>query len=408
MNPRPRIMIVDDDPDLVDLLDAALEDDYEVVTATNGLDALTRAIDYEPDLFIVDIMMPTMTGWELIERLREDPRFHKRPIFVLTAKDARNDMRHGYELGANVYLTKPLSISRLQKNLEVSRREGEFRCLPKKRTIEDIRRLQLVRRDFVLPPIDPLGPASGSSPRKQGHIEQVEDDVDDDEDGLDPFSRADHIYDPPRPQWQPTSASRAAKASGGDKRSHAPVVARILIADDDPDVIIAARELLGHTHQLLEARDGLEAVDKASKYKPDIFIIDGQMPRMSGYQLCEVIHTSEDFHNAPIIFMTGKDIHVERHQIGRFRVHHCLSKPLVIEELSQAVNDIVRHPHFRLRSDRPVWKDVLIRERESIRLERQRHHVGGDRSETQRALSHFLHEEINHDTREKKPKKPRH
>ena len=146
MAEQPRVMIVDDDPDLADLLEAALEDEYETVSVYNGHEALARVNEYEPDLFIVDIMMPVLSGWEVIERLRADVRHRDKPIVVLTAKDERSDMRKGYELGANLYLTKPVSIDRLHRNLEVFQRSDEIKVGFKTLSIEEARALAARRR----------------------------------------------------------------------------------------------------------------------------------------------------------------------------------------------------------------------------------------------------------------------
>ena len=420
-------MIIDDDPDIVEMLESALEDDYEVVSAINGLDALSRSREYEPDLFIIDLMMPLMSGWELIERLRAEPFYADRPLVVLTAKDTRDDIKRGYALGANLYLTKPLSLARLLKNLTVFQQQGEFRYHPKTLSMREIRERQMRRRQFALPRVDPLGatPPSGArsqptpaapspekprekikglrlppatpigrppaSAQRADHIEQIDEEEPEDNLGrLDPFSGVDHLF-----ERSPSPATRSSAPADARprRREHPPMAARVLIADDDPDVLILARQCLADHVQLLETHDGLEAIQKAAQYKPDIFIIDSMMPRMSGFQLCQVIHSSEDFCQTPVIFMAEKGAQTEHLHIERLHISKCLCKPFAPEDLRGALDEIMDQPTFRLRADRPTWQEVLQRERESIRRERQRHQAAGDRSDTRRTLAHFLKDE---------------
>lgn len=109
-----KIFVVDDDQDLRDILKAALEKfGYEVNVAADGYQAL-KAIDTNPpDLIIIDLTMPTMTGWKLSMKLRQDERFKKTPIIVLSGLLAGDDEPDQKFDLVNAYMVKPFDVFKL-------------------------------------------------------------------------------------------------------------------------------------------------------------------------------------------------------------------------------------------------------------------------------------------------------
>lgn len=101
------ILVVDDEPKLTNLVRGYLEQEgYRVVTAGNGRDALFAARDHQPDLIILDLMMPQMDGWAFLRQHRQE---RNTPIIMLTARVDDVDKIMGLEMGADDYLTKPFS-----------------------------------------------------------------------------------------------------------------------------------------------------------------------------------------------------------------------------------------------------------------------------------------------------------
>ena len=105
------ILVIDDDATLLELLSAHLETTgYRSLTATDGPGGLQLAFAENPDLIILDVMMPGMDGWEVCEHLREKASF---AIIMLTAKDEEIDKLRGFRLGVDDYVTKPFSFAEL-------------------------------------------------------------------------------------------------------------------------------------------------------------------------------------------------------------------------------------------------------------------------------------------------------
>jgi class 3 adenylate cyclase len=110
----PRILIVDDNPENLDILRTRLAvHGYEILTATDGEEALAMAQGKQPDLILLDVMMPKMDGFEVCRHLRADPALPFMPIILVTAKAGSKDIVAGLEAGGDEYLTKPVDQAAL-------------------------------------------------------------------------------------------------------------------------------------------------------------------------------------------------------------------------------------------------------------------------------------------------------
>jgi CheY-like chemotaxis protein len=119
---RPRILVAEDDPDLLKMLEHVMRPLGDVVTAVDGLDALEKAkAGPPPDLIVTDVMMPRMDGLTLVKQLKNDPVLSRVPIVVLTARTGPRDVIAGINAGARFYVTKPFKteelISKVRKAL---------------------------------------------------------------------------------------------------------------------------------------------------------------------------------------------------------------------------------------------------------------------------------------------------
>jgi signal transduction histidine kinase len=122
---RQIVMIVDDTPTNIELLSECLGDDYELVFATSGADALELIRADKPDLLLLDVMMPGMDGYQLCSLLKGDPATRDIPVIFVTAMCQEEDEIRGLELGAIDYVTKPISPhivrARVKNHLELKR-----------------------------------------------------------------------------------------------------------------------------------------------------------------------------------------------------------------------------------------------------------------------------------------------
>jgi two-component system alkaline phosphatase synthesis response regulator PhoP len=109
-----KILVVDDEVYILHILDFSLgAEGYEVLTAADGDEAIRVARTEKPDLIVLDIMMPKVDGFEACRRLKADPETSAIPVILLTAKGREVDRQMGMEVGADDYIVKPFSPTRL-------------------------------------------------------------------------------------------------------------------------------------------------------------------------------------------------------------------------------------------------------------------------------------------------------
>ena len=130
-----KILAVDDEKFIVRLVQVTLErQGYQVVTASDGKEALEKVESEKPDLVVLDVMMPYMDGFEVLQTLRRDPATRDIPVIMLTAKAQDADVFRGWQSGVDCYLTKPFNplelvsfVNRIFQSLDSGAGEGERR-----------------------------------------------------------------------------------------------------------------------------------------------------------------------------------------------------------------------------------------------------------------------------------------
>ena len=148
---KETILVVDDIPDNIDVLDGILNDEYEIKAATSGAMALKIATSSQPDLILLDIMMPGMDGFEVCRLLKSDPRTCGIPVIFVTARNEDVDESRGFETGAVDYITKPVSPAivraRVRTHLFLYDQNRFLENKVKERTTElQSTRLEIIRR----------------------------------------------------------------------------------------------------------------------------------------------------------------------------------------------------------------------------------------------------------------------
>jgi two-component system OmpR family response regulator len=113
----PRILVVDDEPNIRDLLSQSLRfAGYQVRTVSNGAQTISAVLEEEPDLIVLDVMLPDMNGFSVTKRLRDAG--YTAPIIFLTAKDETEDKIKGLNVGGDDYVTKPFSLDEIVARIQ--------------------------------------------------------------------------------------------------------------------------------------------------------------------------------------------------------------------------------------------------------------------------------------------------
>jgi DNA-binding response OmpR family regulator len=290
---RYRILAVDDDQDVLDFVKESVGDKYEVITSMDGPEALVKFKECEPDLVLLDIMMPGMSGYEVCQEMRKVPGKKEVPVIMLSALDTVEDHKAGYREGATFYLTKPIPPERLIRNIEV----------------------QLV--------------TAGPPKPKKLSIEQIT----------------------ARRYWKETpQTGHVLPKEENEKSKPAPAVStkngRIIAVDDDDDIIRIMALLFEKDYEFLGAKDGLDALRKIHAYEPDLVIIDVMIPKVNGFQVCSAIRKIDRYVNLPIVFLTGKDDPKIREMAESLNSCFIL-KPCNYQELLKIVQKLIEKSQYR-------------------------------------------------------------
>ncbi|MDC0602017.1 response regulator [Aliiglaciecola sp.] len=135
-----RVLIVDDEPNNLQLLRQVLKDKYNISFASNGLEALEAAPRIKPDLILLDVMMPELDGYQTCIKLKADPRTENIPVIFVTAKSQVFDETKGFDVGAVDYITKPISgaivQARVATHLALYDQNKAFQIQLRQRTAE--------------------------------------------------------------------------------------------------------------------------------------------------------------------------------------------------------------------------------------------------------------------------------
>lgn len=121
-----RILIVDDNPDSVTIMQTILENrGFQVSTAACGAEALAHIKQNGADLVLLDVMMPEMSGLEVLQRIKDDSTTGMLPVILVTAKTHDDDVLSGYQYGADYYITKPFTAKQLMYGVNLFLGKGE-------------------------------------------------------------------------------------------------------------------------------------------------------------------------------------------------------------------------------------------------------------------------------------------
>jgi two-component system alkaline phosphatase synthesis response regulator PhoP len=129
--PQSTVLIVDDNPQNVELLQAFLESlPVKLITATDGVDALEKVAQHNPDLILLDVMMPRMSGFQVCKRIKSDPKTKDIQVLMVTALNELGDIEQATECGTDDFVSKPVNkfelMTRVKSLLRVRHLKGEL------------------------------------------------------------------------------------------------------------------------------------------------------------------------------------------------------------------------------------------------------------------------------------------
>jgi DNA-binding response OmpR family regulator len=109
-----KVLVIDDEPEITDIVETFLtESGYTVAVENTATDAVQKALDFKPDVILLDIMMPQMDGYDVCQQLKGDPKLANVPVIFLTGKDRSDDMGRSFKAGGDMFIKKPFSCERL-------------------------------------------------------------------------------------------------------------------------------------------------------------------------------------------------------------------------------------------------------------------------------------------------------
>ena len=118
MDEKKTVLIVEDEKSIVDILQYNLKKEYNILTANDGEAGLAMALDKNPDILLLDLMLPKLDGFEVCRILRE--KGSRVPVIILTAREGEDDKVKGLELGADDYITKPFSVREVMARVKAN------------------------------------------------------------------------------------------------------------------------------------------------------------------------------------------------------------------------------------------------------------------------------------------------
>ncbi len=289
------IFVVDDDPETVAFIRAVLsEGGHRVETATDPRVFLNKEVPFVPDVILLDVMMPEMSGIEVMEKIKKSCTERGIRLVTVSALSGEADIENAYRAGADDYIVKPFETGELLLRVERQLR---------------IREREAARKSAAEGP-----PASG-------------------------------------PPAAAPAAGRAAPIPQGPRAARA--VGKILAIDDDPDVLRLVESCMSaRGHTVLVAECGEDGILLAEREEPDLIVLDVIMPRMDGYEVCRKL--AEKPHTAfiPILMLTAKGGPEDAAQALASYADEYVTKPFNSEELAARAEALIRRTQTPTRDKR--------------------------------------------------------
>ncbi len=276
---------------------------HEIVEATTGKEALARVAEKIPDLVLLDVMLPDMTGYEILPLLRKDVA--NVPVVMLTGKKSSTDRLKGMKSGANEYLTKPFDPAKLigvvDRYLDKPARPGQ-KTQPQK--------------------TDKNPAAAKRFSEKKSHVKN----------GKKPVVSSKPMFTARKTE---KTLPVLTKQTGKNGKT-------ILVVEDSPTSRkVISMVLSKKGYGVEEAADGFEALNKMTAAVPDLVLLDAILPDITGYELLPKLQNAMDGKAVPVVMLTGKKGSVDRERGLRAGSVAYLTKPFNPANLLKVIDNHV-------------------------------------------------------------------
>ena len=317
-------MVVEDEPDIALILSEILSAFYEVVVATNGLEALERIARYEPDITVMDLMMPVLDGFDTTRAIKKDARYTHMPVLFLTARKDNQAVRQALLSGGDMYLEKPFNPPELLERIQEI--VAKNRVMPR-------------NKQYTVPEVNAHFEAMANAPPPA----PVK-------------SKSKMETRPPRPLTEQMAAHAATPR------------VRILAVDDDNDVLNFTQTILAEDYEIITTYDSETAPDKIIAYQPDILLLDIQMPKLNGFHLSHLIRLNRRLRGAKIIFVSSRSDQSAMETAFNLGASEYLEKPFTPEQLKRKLRDVTMKADFARGKKRIEYREILRRESQSSQM----------------------------------------
>lgn len=368
---RHRILLVDDEPDVRAVVASALSTRFEVIEAQDGLDALSKLDDYQPDFAIIDAKMPVMDGYQLCGAIRRHDDYRAIPVLFLSAFGTKENIRKGYAAGCNLFMTKPIDPMRVLKNVQFTIEHENPPARKKTFTLAELKN-RAAQSPYSPPPPEPEPVAATAEPEQIREKEYYEEPVTPAaepsaepnryEPEADVYSKEEFAESFEEEVLEPGEKDFVEEEEVLEPSADLELVPRVMIVDNDDDTRELMEMALRDHHEITTARDGVEAIENIVKYQPDMLVIDLMMPRMNGFQLLQSIRRNAAFERLPVLVVSAKATPRDQAYVKRMGANEFLPKPFKVEDFEAIVSRFVDAPEFEIKDKRIPFEEMIEQE----------------------------------------------
>jgi DNA-binding response OmpR family regulator len=332
-----RILIIDDDKAILDYMRETLLELYELVLVSDPNEALKLVQLAEPDLILIDVMMTEKNGHQIAQWIRGNSASCEVPIIMLDDVKKPDNLRSLKESQGERYLNKPIPKMVLFQTIsQILETEVP---LPSTRqfSIDKIHEIQTVK----------YTPSAKTMAQVAVNRSQS--------------STSEHASAPDVPVM-PESVKHPQKLDAVAPETIGSFHGRILVIDDDKDLLQLLRVMFSAEYEFITATDGFLGIRKAMLYLPDIMILDIMMTKLNGFQVCEMVRKQPQLKTMPVVFLSAKSHPTDIDHAKRLGGTEYITKPFDPGKLKLTVEKLLKQYGIKPPGSRISYADVLHKE----------------------------------------------